>query len=130
VTTSERVGTTTSGERRRRSTWLFIVGGLIVAVGLAFFVSPFASSSPDGLNKVAIDEGFADEEQPHATAEGPLAGYAVEGVEDEGLSTGLSGIIGVAIVFGLGLIVFGALRAVHNRGQATARGDGGTSTAP
>jgi cobalt/nickel transport system permease protein len=30
---------------------------VFVALGLAFFVSRFASSSPDGLNKVAIDQG-------------------------------------------------------------------------
>jgi hypothetical protein len=96
-------------DEKRKSLWLMIGGGLIVALALAFFVSPFASSSPDGLNKVAIDEGFAEQEQEHATADSPLAGYAVEGVDDEGLSTGLSGIIGVAITFGVGLIIFGLL---------------------
>ena len=32
---------------------MFVVGGLLVAVGLAMLVSGFASSSPDGLDKVA-----------------------------------------------------------------------------
>lgn len=96
-------------DRKRKSLWLVIGGGLIVALGLAFFVSPFASSSPDGLNKVAIDQGFADQEQEHALADSPLAGYGVKGVEDERLSTGLSGIIGVAITFGIGMLVFGLL---------------------
>ena len=35
---------------------------------LAFFVSPFASSQPDGLERVAIDKGFDE------TADGPRAG--------------------------------------------------------
>jgi hypothetical protein len=96
-------------DRKRKSLWLLIGGGLIVALGLAFFVSPFASSSPDGLNKVAIDQGFDGQEQESATADSPLAGYAVEGVDDESLSTGLSGIIGVAITFGIGMIIFGLL---------------------
>ena len=36
----------------RRNLLLFVIGGLIVTLGLAFFVSPLASSSPDGLEKV------------------------------------------------------------------------------
>jgi PDGLE domain len=99
-----------TARKDRKNLWLFIVGGLLVALGLAFFVSPYASGDPDGLNKVAIDEGFADAETEHATAEGPLAGYGVEGVEDEGVSTGLAGIVGIAITFGAAMIVFGILR--------------------
>jgi hypothetical protein len=99
----------------RKNLMLFIVGGLIVALGLAFFVSPLASSSPDGLEKVSIDQGFDDTAEDHALADGPLADYGVEGVDDEGLSTGLAGIIGVAITFGLGMILFGALRTIRAR---------------
>jgi hypothetical protein len=99
----------------RKNAWLFLIGGLIVTLGLAFFVSPLASGSPDGLERVAIDEGFAGTAEEHALADGPLADYGVEGVQDEGLSTGLAGIIGVAITFGVGMIVFGLLRAVRAR---------------
>jgi hypothetical protein len=99
----------------RRNLTLFVVGGLILALGLAFFVSPYASSSPDGLEKVSIDEGFADTAEDHALADSPLADYGVQGVDDEGLSTGLAGIIGVAITFGVGMILFGALRTVRAR---------------
>lgn len=99
----------------RKNLLLFVVGGLIVALGLAFFVSPRASTSPDGLNRVAIDEGFAGAEKESATADGPLAGYGVKGVEDESLSTGLAGVIGVAITFGAGMILFGFLRTIRAR---------------
>jgi hypothetical protein len=75
---------------RKGVTWI-IVGGLIVALGLAFFVSPFASSSPDGLNKVAEDKGFIDTAEDHGLDDSPLAGYGVEGVDDESVSKGLSG---------------------------------------
>ena len=44
----------------RTSTVAMIVGGLLIALGLAFFVSRYASSSPEGLNKIAIDQGFAE----------------------------------------------------------------------
>ena len=91
---------------KRTTTWAVVVGGLLVALGLAFFVSRFASSSPDGLNKVAIDQGFDDTETNHATADGPFAGYGVKGVDDQGLSTGLAGIVGVVITFGIGLLLF------------------------
>ena len=101
---------------KRTTTWAVVVGGLLVALGLAFFVSRFASSSPDGLNKVAIDQGFDDTQTNHATADGPFAGYGVKGVDDQGLSTGLAGIVGVAVTFGIGL------RALRRR--RSPQGDG------
>lgn len=83
-----------------------VAGGLVVALALAFFVSPEASSKPDGLNKVAIEEGFADDEKAHDLDDSPLAGYGVEGVDNERLSTGLAGILGVGVTFGLGSALF------------------------
>lgn len=105
-----------------------IVGGLLVALGLAFFVSRYASSAPDGLNKVAMDQGFADQEQEHATADSPLAGYGVRGVEDDGLSTGLAGIVGVAVTFGIGLLVF-ALVSRRRDGSSDGAGQAAPSAA-
>lgn len=99
----------------RRNLLLFVIGGLLLALGLAFFVSPLASRSPDGLNRVAIDKGLADAEQQPATGGGPLAGYDVKGIEDEKLGTGLSGVIGVVMTFGIAMILFGALRAYRAR---------------
>ncbi|MFN8232865.1 MAG: PDGLE domain-containing protein [Actinomycetota bacterium] len=109
-------------DRKRKGLWLLIGGGLIVALGLAFFVSPFASSSPDGLNRVAIDHGFDSTQTDHATNDSPLAGYGVEGVENQSLSKGLSGIIGVAITFGIGMIIFGLL--VRFRSKEPTKGAG------
>lgn len=106
----------------RKNLVLFVVGGLIVTLGLAFFVSPLASSSPDGLNKVAIDKGFSGTEKDHTLADGPLAGYGVKGVEDEKLSTGLAGIIGVVVTFGIGMMLFGLLRTVRARRAARTAG--------
>jgi hypothetical protein len=105
---------------KRKSLWLLVIGGLIVALGLAFFISPFASSSPDGLNKVAIDKGLDAHERKPATTESPLAGYGVKGVDNQRLSTGLAGIIGVAITFGIGMIIFGLL--VRFRSKAPSSG--------
>jgi PDGLE domain len=77
----------------------FIVGGLVVALVLAFFVSPSASGDPDGLDRVATEKGFADTENDHSLGGAPTAGYEVRGVDDDRLSTGLAGVIGVAVTF-------------------------------
>lgn len=110
----------------RKNLLLFVAGGLIVVLGLAFFVSPLASSSPDGLNRVAIDEGFAGTEKDSVAADGPLAGYEVKGVDDGSASRGLAGVIGVAITFGVGMLLFGTLRTI----RARRRPDEGPGAAP
>jgi cobalt/nickel transport protein len=96
----------------------FIVAGLGVALALAFFVSPQASGEPDGLNKVAIDKGFAETEEAHALDDTPTAGYEVRGVDDDRLSTGLAGIIGVAITF---TVAGGLLLVVRHRSSRERR---------
>jgi cobalt/nickel transport protein len=106
-----------SSRRVRFGFGAFIVVGLAVALALAFFVSPQASGEPDGLNKVAIDEGFAENERDHALDDTPTAGYEVRGVDDDRLSTGLAGIIGVAITFA----VAGGLMLVVQRRRASGR---------
>ena len=93
---------------------LFLLGGLLVAAGLALFVSGFASSSPDGLEKVAADKGFLQTARDHLVANGPLAGYTVRGIDDQRLSTGVSGLIGVLVTFGVGLALFALMRAVRS----------------
>ena len=92
---------------------IFLLGGLLVAIGLALLVSGFASSAPDGLNKVAEDHGFAAAARSHLFENGPLAGYAVKGVGNERLSKGISGLIGVLVTFGIGLALFALLRAMR-----------------
>ncbi len=99
----------------RASRGLFVVCGVLVALGLAAGLGPFASSSPDGLNKVAEDHGFIDQAKDHALTDSPVAGYAVRGVEDDKVSKALSGLIGVLVTFGAGLLLSKALRARRSR---------------
>jgi hypothetical protein len=94
----------------RRRLALFVAAGLAVALALAFFLSPEASRQPDGLNRVAIDQGFADEEAGHRLEDSPLSGYQVEGVDDDRLSTGLAGAVGVAVTFAVAGGLFLMLR--------------------
>lgn len=100
-----------------RRTWGFIGAGLVVAVILAFFVSPFASSQPDGLNKVAADKGVDSSARDHPLGDSPLAEYGVEGVDDAKLSKGLSGIIGVALTFAVASGVFALVRMSKKRDE-------------
>ena len=92
---------------------LFLLGGLLVAIGLAMLVSGFASGAPDGLNKVAEDQGIAGYAKAHTFENGPLAGYAVKGVDDR-VGTAISGLIGVLVTFGIGLALFAVVRALRS----------------
>ena len=78
-----------------------VVAGIVVALLLAFFVSPHASSSPDGLEKVAAEHSLDTGTRPHDLADGPLADYSVRGIEGTRLSTGVAGVIGVLATFAL-----------------------------
>ena len=82
----------------------FLVSGFVVSLFLAGVVSFYASSNPDGLEKVAQDIGFLDSAKEHTNADGVLADYGVKGIENERASVGVAGVIGVigtAIVGGL-----------------------------
>lgn len=72
-----------------------LVGG-ILAVALTGAL--FASESPDGLEKVATDLGFADHETSLHAA--PMADYEVAGASG-GLSKVGAALIGTALVGGL-----------------------------
>lgn len=91
-------------ERRTvRRVGAFVAAGLGVALVVAAFVSPFASSDPDGLERVAIDQDFAETAQEPAL-ESPLADYEVPG-DSSPLSTSLAGAAGVLLTFGVGAVV-------------------------
>ena len=73
----------------------FLISGFVASLFLAGVVSFYASSSPDGLEKVAQDIGFSEAAKENTNADGALADYGVKGVENERLSTGAAGVIGV-----------------------------------
>lgn len=74
---------------------------LAVALILAFFISPFASSSLDGLEKVAEDKGFLEKGEADPIFVSPVPDYTWPGIDNESMATGLAGIFGTLIVFGL-----------------------------
>ena len=82
----------------------FYVAGFIASLFLAGVVSFYASSHPDGLEKVAQDVGFIDAAKDHTNADGRLADYGVKGIDNERASVGVAGVIGVigtAVVAGV-----------------------------
>ena len=83
---------------------------LVVAVALAAFASPWASSSPDGLEKVAETKGLLDDGLQESS---PVPDYAFPGVHDPRLATALAGLVGTLLValVGSGLIGLARRRA-------------------
>lgn len=84
------------------------VAGLVIAVLVVVVLAPLASSDPDGLERVAEDEGFVD--QAENLVGGLLSEYAIPGIEDPTVSTILSGLLGLAIVV-LAIVLLGRLLA-------------------
>ncbi|MFE1308791.1 energy-coupling factor ABC transporter permease [Streptomyces sp. NPDC058755] len=91
----------------RRTLW---ISGLVASLVLAGFVSFYASADPDGLEKVARDQGIDKRTEQHAAADSPLAGYGVKDVSNARLSGGVAGVIGVGVTVVAGSAVFWAVR--------------------
>lgn len=83
----------------------FVISGLGVALLVAVFLSPFASSDPDGLDRAAQDHGFEQK-----AVEKPLSHklpfyqvfeeYQLRGVP-ETVATPIAGLVGTLVTFGL-----------------------------
>ncbi|MFD0626814.1 energy-coupling factor ABC transporter permease [Streptomyces sanglieri] len=93
--------------RSHRRIW---AAGLVTALVLAGFVSYYASSNPDGLEKVAADQGIDKKTEEHAAKDSPLADYGVKDVSNARISGGLAGVIGVAATVVVGSGVFYVVR--------------------
>lgn len=87
---------------------MLVGAGMVICLFLAGFVSFYASSAPDGLEKVAEDQGLMTTAQDSANATLPTADYGIAGVGSERLSGGLAGVLGVLVmaVIGFGLFWF------------------------
>jgi len=74
-------------------------GVLILALFLAL-LSPLASSSPDGLERVAEDKGFM--ETAREVVFEVIPDYVLPGVGNEAGATILAGLLGTLMLFGIG----------------------------
>ena len=87
--------------------------GLLLLALLLAILSPLASSSPDGLERVAEDKGFV------SAALEPLfkvmPDYVLPGVTNEAVATILIGIVGTLILFGIG---YGLAKLLRKKDEA------------
>lgn len=91
--------------------WWHIALAIALLVAL---ISPLASSSPDGMEKVAENKGFIEEakEAPFEI----IADYVFPGIENETVATILAGLTGTLAIFGLS---YGVARLLRRRKQGT-----------
>jgi ABC-type Fe3+ transport system permease subunit len=103
---SEPVSTTpdpvTTPTRGRIGRWWWAIGIAIAAL-VVVILAPLASPDPDGLERVAEDQGFIERAENFFS--GLLGDYAIPGIDNEWLSTVLAGLIGVAIVVALMFLI-------------------------
>ena len=81
----------------------FLLFGIIIVLGLAVFVSPYACSWPDGLDKVAEKFGFAG--RAAVTVKAWFPDYKIPGFSSNALATALAGTLGAVLMFGLAWMV-------------------------
>lgn len=116
---------THTAARRGISLRALLIVGLLLACAVAGVLSFYASSEPDGLERVATDNSLSQGEASHPMADSPLADYGVRGVADPRLSTGLAGIAGSLVVLALA----GGLFLLIRRRGAPAGVTGGAGAA-
>ncbi|KOT53402.1 MULTISPECIES: energy-coupling factor ABC transporter permease [Streptomyces] len=102
-----------AARRSTRRVWLAgVAAALVCAGGLSYY----ASTSPDGLEKVARDQGIDAKAEEHAAKDSPLADYSVKDIANPRISGGLAGVIGVGATLAVGTGVFVVVR--RRRGAA------------
>lgn len=74
------------------------IAGLAIALIVTLF-SPLASPHPDGLERVAEDQGFIDRDR--GAFYQIIPDYLFPGIGNEQVATILAGLVGTLIVFGL-----------------------------
>ncbi|MCZ7527930.1 MAG: energy-coupling factor ABC transporter permease [Acidimicrobiia bacterium] len=79
----------------------------VAALAAGVLVAPWASASPDGLERVALDRGLASLARTPVLESLPLAGYELDGVA--------SPVVSVALAAAAGVLLVGALVAVVER---------------
>jgi len=84
-----------------------VIMGLGAAATLAVF-SFLASSSPDGLERVAEDKKFMENSKTVLNA--PIPDYVFPGIHNEKLAGSAAGVAGVVIMFSLGVGLSGVLK--------------------
>ncbi len=95
----------------------FLVFGLLISLGLALFVAPFACSAPDGLDKVSQALGFENHAAKQPLVASPIPDYHLPGIGSASVATSLAGAIGTVVVF---LLAFALARCLVPKPSAEA----------
>ena len=95
----------TPGQESSRSFKNVVVYGALISFGLILFVSPFASSWPDGLNRVASEFGFNQKALQNRISPSILPDYRFPGVGAVPMATMLGGSMGVILILVLSFLV-------------------------
>jgi len=103
--------------RPLRGTGETVAFGLVISLGLGMFVSPIASTWPDGLEKVAGALGFLGRAVKTPLAPAPIPDYVFPGIASPGWATALAGGIGTTVVFLMALAI-ARLIVPRRRGDA------------
>ncbi len=77
----------------------------IILIGLVVLVVPYASSLPDGLEKVAAALGFEHRALTSPIVSTPLKDYQMPGLSSTAGGTMAAGLIGAVVVFGLSFVL-------------------------
>ena len=102
-----------NGERRP----IALGGGVFgVALAIAAFVAPFASSLPDGLHTTARTFGFA--ERARSAWQAPKAGYGLPGTRLAFVAPAVAGLVGTV---GAALLAWAMSRSLTRRDDASHR---------
>ena len=86
-----------------------IIIGLLVALLVAAVLSPFASTSPDGLERVAEDKGFIEKGEGHEVIKSPIPDYEMPGIANKTFAGSSAGIIGTILTFAA---MFGLVKGI------------------
>ena len=79
------------------------ITGIAIAIFMACVLSLFASPEPDGLERVAEDQGFLGKAEGQEVIHAPMPDYVMPGIENEQLAAVLAGLVGVLIILGVTL---------------------------
>jgi len=99
----------------RKSYREVLVYGLLLSLGLALFVAPFACGWPDGLEKVAGALGFEHRAAEKAIIPAPLPDYGIPGVRSAPWVTAVVGATGTMVAFGVAWLLARALTPKEER---------------
>jgi cobalt/nickel transport protein len=93
-----------------------ILIGLGIALFVAVVLSPFASTHPDGLERVAEDKGFLSKAQEKPLTPEVIPDYEMPGIHSKTWATSAAGFVGTLLVYFGG---YGTAKLLQAKRRAT-----------